>query len=103
MHIPANEQRKIYQCSQCPFKTKVSGHLTRHFRIHDKIKPYKCPYCEYSSNNSVSTNFMIVDDLIVEMREVTRPPSPPVEDIKVSMNRRSQLNTDCCIDFASRK
>lgn len=54
MHIPASEQRKIFQCSQCPFKTKVSGHLKRHCRIHDKIKPYQCPYCEYSSNNSVS-------------------------------------------------
>lgn len=53
MHIPESSQRKIYQCSQCSFTTKVSGHLTRHYRIHEKVKPYKCPYCEYSSNNSV--------------------------------------------------
>ncbi|KAG4069858.1 hypothetical protein HA402_009565 [Bradysia odoriphaga] len=72
MHIPASEQRKIYQCSQCPFNTKVSGHLKRHYRIHDKIKPYKCPYCEYTSNNSA-----------YERRFPTCPQMPIVLDCQI--------------------
>jgi hypothetical protein len=50
-------------CEHCDYKTKLSSHLKRHMRIHeaDQGKIYKCNFCDYACNNSVSFMFIICD------------------------------------------
>lgn len=45
-----------FTCEHCDYKTKLSGHLKRHMRVHEmeQGKIYKCPHCDYACNNSVS-------------------------------------------------
>lgn len=46
-----------FSCEHCDYKTKLSGHLKRHIRVHEREegKIYQCPHCDYSCNNSVSS------------------------------------------------
>lgn len=45
-----------FTCEHCDYKTKLSGHLKRHMRVHEMEdgKIYQCPHCDYACNNSVS-------------------------------------------------
>lgn len=42
---------KLFCCQQCPFKTKIKGHLKRHMNQHTGDKPYPCPHCSFHSTS----------------------------------------------------
>ncbi|CAL4122409.1 unnamed protein product [Meganyctiphanes norvegica] len=45
-------QGQQHVCHICGYRAKAPSHLQIHFRIHSGEKPFKCPYCTYSSAQS---------------------------------------------------
>lgn len=59
LHSHSHKHQEVefrFACEFCDYKTKLSSHLKRHMRIHeaDQGKIYKCNFCDYACNNSVS-------------------------------------------------
>lgn len=44
-----SESSHRFMCYACAYHTYDSGHMRRHIMAHNALKPYWCPYCNYSS------------------------------------------------------
>ncbi|KAG6463623.1 hypothetical protein O3G_MSEX013976 [Manduca sexta] len=48
------ERIKHHECNLCTFKTDQASHMKRHMLCHKGIKPYGCPYCQFTCGSLVS-------------------------------------------------
>uniref|UniRef100_A0A8D8ZMY6 Zinc finger protein 711 n=1 Tax=Cacopsylla melanoneura TaxID=428564 RepID=A0A8D8ZMY6_9HEMI len=48
-----------YVCLFCEFHAYDAARMRRHIRTHIGEKPYKCPYCPYSSSQNINVHIKI--------------------------------------------
>ncbi|ELT93745.1 hypothetical protein CAPTEDRAFT_227359 [Capitella teleta] len=54
LHKTKHNQRQLLECGECGYKTGVRRNMQRHRSRHDTLyAPYKCPLCSYASTSEI--------------------------------------------------
>ncbi|KAG7172274.1 RE1-silencing transcription factor-like 2 [Homarus americanus] len=47
--IGSRKMTKMYQCTQCSYKTSNRCDITKHYSTHTGVKPFSCLHCSYQT------------------------------------------------------